>query len=240
MIFGGTNWGNLGHPGGYTSYDYGSVIKEDRTITREKYSELKLEATFIQSSPAYLTSVPGNSSTSVYSDNSDITVTPILANSTDSASFFVVRHTNYSSLASTQYRVKLPTSLGVVTVPHGNVSLSLNGRDSKMMVTDYDVQGTPLLYSTSDIFTHVKQENNTILILYAGAGESNEFAIQAPSKSQVHQIKGGTSFKVTNDDYGDFWVVNWVASSNDTVIQLGDNLYAYLLGKNPAKIMVSC
>lgn len=25
MIFGGTNWGNIGHPGGYTSYDYGAV-----------------------------------------------------------------------------------------------------------------------------------------------------------------------------------------------------------------------
>ena len=25
QIFGGTNWGNLGHPGGYTSYDYGAV-----------------------------------------------------------------------------------------------------------------------------------------------------------------------------------------------------------------------
>lgn len=25
QIFGGTNWGNLGHPNGYTSYDYGAV-----------------------------------------------------------------------------------------------------------------------------------------------------------------------------------------------------------------------
>jgi Glycosyl hydrolases family 35 len=42
MIFGGSNWGNLGHPGGYTSYDYGAVIAEDLSVSREIYSEAKL------------------------------------------------------------------------------------------------------------------------------------------------------------------------------------------------------
>ncbi|KAF2483799.1 glycoside hydrolase superfamily [Neohortaea acidophila] len=37
MTYGGTNWGNLGQPYGYTSYDYGAAIAENRTITREKY-----------------------------------------------------------------------------------------------------------------------------------------------------------------------------------------------------------
>ncbi|KAK5007345.1 hypothetical protein LTR28_005405, partial [Elasticomyces elasticus] len=60
MIYGGTNWGNLGHPGGYTSYDYGAVISEERLVSREKYSEAKLEANFLQASPAYLTAIPQN------------------------------------------------------------------------------------------------------------------------------------------------------------------------------------
>ncbi|KAI0180576.1 glycoside hydrolase family 35 protein [Hypoxylon sp. FL1284] len=233
MIYGGTNWGNLGHPGGYTSYDYGSVIKEDRTVAREKYSELKLQANFLQSSPDYLTAVPGSSSTSVYSNNSDITVTPLLANSTDNASFFIVRHTNYSSLASTQYRVKLPTSQGEITVPQTNGTLSLNGRDSKMMVTDYDVQGFRLLYSTADIFTHVKQGDDTILIMYAGAGEYNEFVVHAPG-SQVSKIKGGSSYAVKSDNSTGFTLVHWVASPEDSIIKIGDGLYVYLLDRSSA------
>lgn len=36
------------YEGGYTSYDYGSAISENREITREKYSELKLEANFLK------------------------------------------------------------------------------------------------------------------------------------------------------------------------------------------------
>lgn len=47
MTYGGTNALNLGHPGGYTSYDYGAVISEDRTVSREKYSEAKLEVNLI-------------------------------------------------------------------------------------------------------------------------------------------------------------------------------------------------
>lgn len=228
MIFGGTNWGNLGHPGGYTSYDYGSVIKEDRTITREKYSELKLQATFLQSSPGYLTATPGSSSNNVYSDNPDITVTPILANSTDDASFFVVRHTNYSSFESTQYKVKLPTSQGTLTIPRTNQSLSLNGRDSKIIVTDYDVQGTRLLYSTADVFTHLKQGNQTVLILYAGPNEHNEFAIEAPSNSQVNKIEGDQSYSVTSSN-SSFLTVDWATPKERSVLHIGDNLLVYLL-----------
>ena len=29
MIYGGSNWGNLGYPGGYSSYDYGAAITEN-------------------------------------------------------------------------------------------------------------------------------------------------------------------------------------------------------------------
>ncbi|KAI1454933.1 glycoside hydrolase family 35 protein [Annulohypoxylon moriforme] len=234
MIFGGTNWGNLGHPGGYTSYDYGSVIKEDRTVTREKYSELKLQATFLQASPGYLTATPGNSSTSLYSNNPDITVTPVLGNSTDDASFFIVRHTNYSSFASTQYRLTLPTSKGTLTVPQLNQSLSLNGRDSKVVVTDYDIQGSKLLYSTADVFTHVKQDNHTVLILYAGAGENNEFAIQGSTGGQVKKISGGTSFQATSGNSSDYITVNWTASPEGYILQIGTGLYVYLLDRNTA------
>lgn len=42
------------------SYDYGSPIKENRLLTREKYSELKLLAQFLRVSPAYLTTRPLN------------------------------------------------------------------------------------------------------------------------------------------------------------------------------------
>ena len=46
----------------YTSYDYGSAIKENRELT-PKYDELKLQGLFLRSSPEFWkTDVVGNSS----------------------------------------------------------------------------------------------------------------------------------------------------------------------------------
>lgn len=151
MTYGGTNWGNLGHPGGYSSYDYAAVIREDRRVDREKYSEAKLLANFIQASPAYLTATPGNLTTGKYAP-STLTVTPLTDDATGTA-FYVVRQSDYSSEATVDYKIKLPTSAGTVTIPELRGQLSLHGRDSKVFVTDYNIGGVNLLYSTAEIFT---------------------------------------------------------------------------------------
>ena len=130
QTYGGTNWGNLGESGGYTSYDYGAAIREDRRIDREKYVEAKLEAQFITSSPAYLTAVPTNETNSSYASTTAITTTPIVGEAT---SFYVVRHSDYRTLASTEYTFTVPTSIGNVTIPQLGGTLTLVGRDSKIM-----------------------------------------------------------------------------------------------------------
>lgn len=60
MTYGGTNWGNLGYDGCYTSCDYGAAINEFRQVTRKKYSAEKFEANSLKVSPGYLTTTPGN------------------------------------------------------------------------------------------------------------------------------------------------------------------------------------
>ncbi|RFU78928.1 glycoside hydrolase family 35 [Trichoderma arundinaceum] len=233
MIFGGTNWGNLGHPGGYTSYDYGASIREDRTVDREKYSELKLQGQFLKVSPGYITTTPGNLTQGVYSDNTDIVVTPLLAK--ENGHFFVVRHANYSSTESTSYTIKLPTSAGEFTIPQQGGSLTLNGRDSKFHVTDYPVGNYTLVYSTAEIFTWKEFTNRTVLVLYGGADELHEFAVQNPfggvKAAKIRKIEGTGVTVHTTDDL--LLVLQWTASSSRQVIQLG-NLVIYMLDRNSA------
>jgi hypothetical protein len=88
-LFSSTNWGNLGHPGGYTSYDYAAAIAEDRSVLREKYSEVKLQANFLRASPAYLTAVP-DQTVNGSSVNTVAIATTRLAGIT--TGFYVVRH----------------------------------------------------------------------------------------------------------------------------------------------------
>lgn len=117
---------------------------------REKYSEAKLEANFLKVSPAYLTAIPGNVTNGSFVDNGALAVTQLVGKSTN---FYVVRHAAYNTLDSTNYKFIIPTSSGNITIPQLGGELSLNGRDSKFHVTDYDVGGVNLLYSSAEIFT---------------------------------------------------------------------------------------
>ncbi|EPS25349.1 putative beta-galactosidase [Penicillium oxalicum 114-2] len=230
MIFGGTNWGNLGHPGGYTSYDYGSAISESRNVTREKYSELKLLGNFAKVSPGYVVANPGNLTTSKYTKTADLTVTPLLGESSSAGSFFVIRHSNYNSQASVKYQLTLPTSAGELTIPQLGGELTLSGRDSKIHVTDYDVAGSNILYSTAEVFTWKKFDNGKVLILYGGPGEHHEFAVTGASASSVIE---GSSSGITSKKIGDALVVAWDVSSKRRIIKIGD-LKVFLLDRNSA------
>lgn len=227
QIFGGTNWGNLGHPGGYTSYDYGSAISESRNITREKYSELKLLGNFAKVSPGYLVANPGDLSTSTYTNTADLTVTPLLGSNSSASSYFVIRHSDYSSQASVDYKLTVPTSAGNLTIPQLGGSLTLSGRDSKIHVTDYDVAGTNILYSTAEVFTWKKFNNDKVLVLYGGPGEHHEFAVSGASSSSVVE---GSSSGISSKKVGKALVVAWDVSTTRRIVQVG-NLKVFLLGK---------
>ncbi|KAL3431795.1 putative beta-galactosidase A [Aspergillus tetrazonus] len=228
MTFGGTNWGNLGHPGGYTSYDYGSPIKETREITREKYSELKLLGNFIKSSPGYLLATPGKLTNTTYTNTADLTVTPLLGNGT--GSFFVLRHSDYSSQASTPYKLRLPTSAGQLTIPQLGGSLVLNGRDSKVHLVDYDVAGTNILYSTAEVFTWKKFHDGKVLVLYGGPGEHHELAVSSKAKVKVVE---GSDLGISSKQIRGAVVVAWDVEPARRIVQIGD-LKIFLLDRNSA------
>ena len=225
MIFGGTNWGNLGHPGGYTSYDYAAPIAEDRSVAREKYSELKLEAQFLKVSPGYLTATPGNASvTGLYSPRTAVSITALIGTHD---SFFVVRHTDYQSTDSTTYTLNLPTSAGNTTIPQLGGFLTLGRRDSKIHVTDYPVGDYSLLYSTAEIFTWKKFEDRTVLVVYGGPNEQHELAIK--SSSTNWKTDCGLTVAAKNGSV----VVNWQTTGKRRIFQLGD-LHVYIVDRNSA------
>ncbi|KAF8665643.1 hypothetical protein AX16_000098 [Volvariella volvacea WC 439] len=178
MIFGGTNWGGIGHPGVYTSYDYGSVIAEDRTL-RDKYYELKSIANFVAVSPAYLTSRPMNiyATQGAFTGNQALKTTLVHDVVGNKTSFYVVRQTDASSNAQQTYTLELPTSIGTLKIPTLGGLLTLNGKDSKIHVVDYKAGSTTLLYSTAEILTWSTVDKRDVIILYGDEGQLHETAI---------------------------------------------------------------
>lgn len=183
---------------------------------------MKLQANFLKVSPGYLvTSAANLSSTGVYNTNSDIVTTPLFGSN---GSFFIVRHSDYTSQASSNYSLSLPTSAGTVSVPQLGGSLSLNGRDSKVHVTDYPVGDSKLLYSTAEIFTWQAFDNKTVLVVYGGPNELHELAIVGATSGTVVEGDGVTVQQSNNSV-----VAQWQTSPDRRVVQFG-NLFVYILG----------
>ncbi|KAJ2982782.1 hypothetical protein NUW58_g6371 [Xylaria curta] len=211
QMFGGTNWGNLGHPIGYTSYDVGATIAEDRQVTREKFSELKLQANFLQVSPAYLTAIPQESRFGQYANTTKLVTTALIPTEQGGA-FYIVRHSDWTSKDTVKYKLSLLAGGQNVTVPQLGGSLSLTGRDSKIHVVDYDVS------------------SGTVLVLYGGEGETHEFAIKGDFNGRT-KIEGDgirTSRRHSST------IIQWDVKPSRQVVHFGQDLQVHLLWRNDA------
>lgn len=196
-------------------------------MNREKYSELKLQASFLQASPGYLEMHPDNGSYGVYTDASTLAVTRLAGNLTD---FYIIRHGNLAGTDSASYKLHISTSIGKLTVPQIGGTLTLHGRDSKIHVVDYDVGGTRLIYSTAEIFSWKKRGPKPILVLYGGANESHEFAVSENMCSATNIDGNGVHIKRV----GTGCVVQWEVEPSRRIVSFGDSLEVHLLWRNEA------
>ncbi|KAA8894151.1 glycoside hydrolase family 35 protein [Sphaerosporella brunnea] len=235
MTFGGTNWGGLAYPGVYTSYDYGSAITEYRAITREKYSELKLEANFLKVSPAYLTSKPQNLIPSTiggaFTNNYALSVTQLKDEVGNKTAFYVVRHSTYNTLNKTTYIWTAATSKGTFSVPHLQGSLTLDGRDSKIHVTDYSIGDNEIVYSSGEVFTWKAFGDTTVVVLYGSPGETHETAFTAPGSAKVSVVSGDQ--QVSSSTSNGSVILNY-KTVGKTVVKVGSSLVVYICDRNEA------
>jgi hypothetical protein len=201
------------------------MIAEDRTITREKYSEAKLQANFLVATPAYLTAEPVLSN-ATYVDTPALTASLLKGNRTQ---FLVIRHTDYSSTKSTPYSITLPgTSAGDITIPQAGGSLSLHGRDSKILVFDYDLNGINVLYSTAEVLTWQEYDGKSILIVYSGPNEQHEMAIALSNGKELPTSLLGSGISAAG--MAGYTILSWKTSPSDRALQLGP-LIVYFLGQ---------
>ncbi|KAI0339557.1 glycoside hydrolase family 35 protein [Trametopsis cervina] len=175
MTFGGTNWGQTAEPTVYTSYDYGAGINENR-IAGPKMNEMRLQGLFLRVSRDLLAANLIANGTNY--TTSSLIHTAELRNPSTNAAFYVVRHDASTSTALTTTQLHVSTSVGTFTIPR-NGSLTLNGRESKILVTDYlfGQHGTRILYSTAEIMTWSAIDQTDYIIFYVPTGQSVEIML---------------------------------------------------------------
>jgi len=184
MTFGGTSWGWLPAPVVYTSYDYGAAFDEARQI-RPKATAMKEIGLFLQSVTP-ITKVdkgdvvtPSSTAIKVYHDVN-----------TDTATHFYIAMHNPSN-ATTNDTFTFPISIGdgSYTIPQTG-TLRVNGQDAKTLVADYDFGGQHLVYSTSEIMTHLQQAGKDIALLHGRDGEDGETVLRYADAPHVKVLSG--------------------------------------------------
>ncbi|PFH52549.1 glycoside hydrolase family 35 protein [Amanita thiersii Skay4041] len=230
MVYGGTNWGGIAHPGVYTSYDYGAAIAEDRTL-REKYYELKLQAYFLAVSPAYLTSRPMNiyATQGAFTKNQALKTTQVLDVIGNKTAFYVVRQADASTDAIQSYRLNLSTSIGQLSLPLLNGSLTLHGKDSKIHVTDYPAGSTILVYSTSEILTWATVDGRDIIFIYGDQGERHETAFKINGDNPTGRVVAGTG-NIKTQLVNDVLIVQY-ETTGQTVVEISPRVFVYILDR---------
>ncbi|KAG9079757.1 hypothetical protein FRC06_007502, partial [Ceratobasidium sp. 370] len=217
MLYGGTNWGGLATNLVGTSYDYSSPIAESRQIG-QKYYETKLVGMFIRAAKD-LTKVDRIASSTSYTTNALISATE-LRNPDSKAAFYVTRHATSSDQTKDSFKLRISTSRGNLTVPATDGSnIVLNGRESKIVVTDFSFGNKTLLYSTAEVLSHATIDGKELLALWLPEGESGEFVIKGGSTT--HKVASGTSPTFATTNSSDL-LVSYTQSDTVTVVQFND------------------
>ncbi|MER6443411.1 beta-galactosidase [Streptomyces sp. NPDC001185] len=138
MTYGGTNWGWLGEPQNYTSYDYGAAIRETRQLD-PKYDEDKLIGYFTQS----VTPLTKTEAIRATPPDDPAIVDTARMNPDTKTQFHVLRHGNSTSTA----------------VDRTHISLDLNAQPSADTTYTWDDPDSALQYTGS--WSHVADTSYT-------------------------------------------------------------------------------
>jgi beta-galactosidase GanA len=187
MTFGGTSWGWLPAPVVYTSYDYGAAIDEARQL-RPKAGTMKELGYFLAGvqpvthldQGAAVT--PSSPSVKVYHDVDRTTGTQL----------YVAMHSPSSATTDDAFTFAVDTPAGPVTVPRQG-TLRINGQDAKTLLADYDFDGQHLVYSTSELMTHLRQGDRDIALLHGRPGEDGETVLSYATAPTVRVLSGSAT-----------------------------------------------
>ncbi|KAI0019138.1 family 35 glycosyl hydrolase [Xylariomycetidae sp. FL0641] len=226
MAYGGTNWGNLAAPVVYTSYDYSAPLRETREVTL-KFKQTKLVGLFTRVSQDLLKAHMESNGTGNAVSSPDV-YSWVLRNDDTQAGFYVLQHSTSSSRDVTTFTLSLDTSAGEITVP----DVQLNGRQSKIAVTDYRMGNTTLLYSSSDIAVFGLFEA-PVLVLYADAGQTGEFAFKADQGNMTThgtaKVESSSTSAKSGSQSTQYTKYTYEQDSGSTVLSFSSGLMVYLL-----------
>lgn len=143
------------------------------------------------------------------------------------ATFTVLQQNETPSTATITFSAYLNTSLGNVTVP----GIQLEGRQSKILVTDYKFGNQLLLYSSADVLTNAVLPGHDVLTLYLWEGQTGEFALRT-LKNLTFEVYGSST--VLSTLHHGYQKIRYTQSAGSTVLRFENGVIVLLLDQPTA------
>ena len=177
-----------------------------------KFDELKRQGLFLRSSPSFSkTDYIGNTTTGAVTTNSSSVFAVLLRNPDTLTSFYIVRQnestsklvydlatcvnrTERSSRDVVNFKINVMTSAGKLQLPQVVSSVTLGGRQSKVIVADYSFGSSKLLYSTAQILFAGQIGGRDVLFLYGDSSQEHEASLVLTGTLRAQTNKSHTSF----------------------------------------------
>jgi hypothetical protein len=213
-----------------TSYDYSAPISEPRTIG-DKYSETKLFGFFLRAAKDLTKIEKGGNGTTNYTGNPSVFAQE-LYNVENHARFYVAKHTNTTLTSLETFKLRVKTSVGDLTIPQYAPHIAIDGRQAKVLVTDFNAGPQKIVYSTAEVLAVSVQDGEPLVALWVPTGETGEFFLKGVKKGKVavcdgcedvefHQAKGGL-------------IVSFLQNEGRTVLTFDDGLRVVLMDRSTA------
>ncbi|KAI9687910.1 MAG: hypothetical protein M1822_001992 [Bathelium mastoideum] len=222
--YGGTNWGQSAAPVVYTSYDYSAPLRETREV-QDKFRQTKLLGLFVRVSQDLLKTYMESNGTGNAVSSVEIW-SWILRNPDTGAGFYLVQQNDSTSRDPQTFSIFLNTSMGPVTVP----IVQLNGRQSKLAVTDYVFANQTLLYSSAEVLTYGIFDV-PVMVFYLQPGQTGEFAFKSSSVLEFQTFGLPTNLTSTSSASlsGNFTKYTYTQGNGSSTVKFSNGLLIYLL-----------
>lgn len=188
MTFGGTSWGWMPAPVVYSSYDYGAAIDEARGL-RPKALTMKQMGQFLEMAGPIIAGMekgrairPTNPNLKTYHNVDPVSGTHL----------YVVMPNPSNRRGDESLTLDITTADGSYMAPQSG-TLRIRGQDAKMLLAAYSLERQRLVYSTSEMQTHLKQDEQDVALFYGRTGEDGETVLRYTSAPTVDVIEGDVS-----------------------------------------------
>jgi beta-galactosidase len=187
MLFGGTSWGWQAIPENYTSYDYGAAITEGRQLDPKYYEDKRIGYFLASTIPITKTDpLPAASL-----DNPRLAdrarINPDIA-----TQFHLIRHNDTTSSTVERTHVELSLREGhFAKIPQQpGTAITIDGRESRMLLADYAIGAARMVYSTSELMTDATIGTRDVAILYGRYGTDGETLLAFAARPKVTLLSG--------------------------------------------------